>query len=61
MESTNDSDSKKTYIIKNYTEVKQSEHSINKYTNSQFSTDNSVNLHILHDPYDLNLNHIHRL
>ncbi|XP_022168863.1 uncharacterized protein LOC111032735 [Myzus persicae] len=59
MESTKDTDSKKIYTIENDSEVKQSEHSLHKYTNSQFSPHGSVNLHLLHDPFDLN--HIHGL
>ncbi|XP_060873425.1 uncharacterized protein LOC132947205 isoform X2 [Metopolophium dirhodum] len=54
MESINDTDSKKTFTIENNTEVKQSEHLFNKGSNSQFSTDDSVNLRSLHDPSDLN-------
>ncbi|XP_016663024.1 uncharacterized protein LOC100574598 isoform X3 [Acyrthosiphon pisum] len=54
MESIKDTDSKKTFTIENNTEVKQSEHSFNKGSNSHFSTDDSVNVHSLHDPSDLN-------
>jgi len=54
MESINDTDSKKTFTIENNIEVKQSEHSFNKGSNSHFSTDDSVNVHSLHDPSYLN-------
>ncbi|XP_022160395.1 uncharacterized protein LOC111026601 isoform X2 [Myzus persicae] len=59
MESIKDTDSKNTYTIENDTEVKQSEPSFNKCTNSQFSTHDSINVYSLHDPFDLN--HIHGL
>ncbi|XP_015366121.1 PREDICTED: uncharacterized protein LOC107163291 isoform X2 [Diuraphis noxia] len=54
-----DSDSKKTYTIKNDAEVKQSEPSFNKCSNNQFSTHDPVNLYSLHDLFDLK--HIHGL
>ncbi|VVC25289.1 Hypothetical protein CINCED_3A007990 [Cinara cedri] len=55
MESIKDTESKKTYSIKNNAEVKQNEPPFNKFANSQFVT----NFSSLHDPYDLN--HIHGL
>lgn len=59
MESIKTTDSKKTNIIENNTDIKQSEHSFNKCRNSQSSIHDSVNLYSLHDPYDVN--HIHGL
>jgi len=59
MKSIKDTDSKKTNTIKNDTEVKQSEHSFNKYINNQFNTHDSVNLYSLYDPFGLY--HIHGL
>lgn len=59
MESIKTTDSIKTNIIENNTDIKQSEHSFNKCRNSQSSIHDSVNLYSLHDPYDVN--HIHGL
>jgi len=57
MESVKETRFKKTFPIQNYSEIKQNDDNVKKYTSSQCSTYNPGNVHLLHDPYDIN--HLH--